>query len=379
MERYEAIIVGAGSIGMAAGYELAKRKVRTLLIDAFDPPHTMGSHHGDTRIIRFAYGEGSEYVPLALRAQELWRQLERDTGTSLFLQTGVLSAGPEDDAYLRGVRESSERYSLPLEMLDAEEIQRRWPGIRVPAHFIGCLETAAGVLFSERCIAVCRQLAVEQGADLLTGTKVTGIRGDDDGVSVETANGTYRAKKLLLSAGAWNPGLLASLGLNLPIVPTRKAVAWFGAEESLYGTGKFPAFVFSLKDSAYYGFPNIDGTGLKIGRHDGGEAIDPDRLDRTFGTHPSDEGDLRSFLETYMPQAAGPLQKGRICIYSVTPDEHFVIDRHPQYPHIVIAAGFSGHGFKFASSIGEAASQLLTEGQAELDLSLFTLRRFQTA
>lgn len=376
MEKYEVMIVGAGSMGMAAGYELAKKGVRTLLIDAYDPPHTMGSHHGDTRIIRFAYGEGSEYVPLALRAQELWKQLERDAATTLFLQTGVLSAGPENDAFIRGVRESSERYSLPLEVLRADEIRQRWPGIHVPDHFYGCLESAAGVLFSERCIAAYRKLAVEQGAELLTQTRVTGIQADGGGVSVETERGSYRAEKLLLSAGAWNPALLQSLGLSLPIVPTRKTVAWFEAEENLYGEGRFPAFVFSLGDSAYYGFPSIDGTGVKIGRHDGGHAIDPDRLDRTFGTDPSDEGDVRSFLETYMPQAAGALRQGRVCIYSLTPDEHFVIDRHPHYSHIVIAAGFSGHGFKFASAVGEAASQLLTEGTSAFDLSLFSLRRF---
>lgn len=376
METYQVIIVGAGSMGMAAGYYLAKKGVRTLMIDAFDPPHTMGSHHGDTRIIRFAYGEGSEYVPLALRAQELWKQLEDDASDTLFLQTGVLSVGEEKDDFMRGVKESSERFSLPLEILHAKEIQQRWPGITVPDHFQGYLESTAGVLYSERCISAYRDLALKHGAELLTHTRVTGIAPDDSGVTVETESGRYRGEKLLLSAGAWNPALLHSLGLNLPIVPTRKTVAWFEAEDKLYDPQHFPAFVFSLGHSSYYGFPNIDGTGVKIGRHDGGQAIDPDHLDRTFGTDPSDETDVRTFLETYMPQAAGPLRQGRVCIYSFTPDEHFVIDRHPNYSHIVISAGFSGHGFKFASAIGEAASQLLTDGRASHDLSLFSLRRF---
>ncbi|WP_421617039.1 N-methyl-L-tryptophan oxidase [Brevibacillus sp. TJ4] len=376
MKTYNAVIVGAGSMGMAAGYYLAKTGVRTLLIDAFDPPHTMGSHHGDTRIIRFAYGEGSDYVPLALRAQELWNELEQEAGETLFLQTGVVSVGKKDDDFLRGVRESSERFNLPLEAFSAAGLHERWPGITVPDDFCGYLESAAGVLYSERCISAYRKLAVQHGADLLTNTRVTAIKPDTGGVTVETDSGSYRGEKLLLSAGAWNPSLLQSLGLHLPIVPTRKTVGWFAADEALYSQERFPAFVFSLENSSFYGFPDIDGTGLKIGRHDSGEEIDPDRLDRTFGTHPADEGELRSFLETYMPKAAGALRQGRVCIYSVTPDENFVIDRHPEYPHLVIAAGFSGHGFKFASAIGEVAAQLLTEGSSSFDLSLFSLSRF---
>lgn len=376
MEDYEVIIVGAGSMGMAAGYYLAKRGVRTLLLDAFDPPHTMGSHHGDTRIIRHAYGEGKQYVPLVLRAQQLWLELEKASGTKLFEQTGVLSAGPLHCPFLQELRESAEVYSLPLEVLNAAEVNTRWPGISLPDDYYACLEPTSGVLYAEKCIAAYRKLAVAAGATLLTDTPVTGLLPDGDGVIVRTKAQTYRADKLLLSAGAWNPSLLASLGLTLPLVPTRKTVAWFGADESLYGAGRFPAFIFNLEESTFYGFPSFDQAGVKIGRHDGGMAIDPDRLERTFGAFLSDEEDVRSFLETYMPQAAGALRQGRVCIYTMTPDEHFVIDRHPAYPQIVIAAGFSGHGFKFSSAVGEAASDLLTKGASTQDLSLFSLDRF---
>ena len=376
MQHFDVIIVGAGSMGMAAGYYVAKQGVRTLLIDSHDPPHTMGSHHGDTRIIRHAYGEGKQYVPLALRSQELWRQLEQASGDKLFVQTGVLTAGPHNQPFIQEVKESAERYSLPLEILSPKEVHERWSGIQLPDDFSACLEPTSGVLYPEKCISAYRQLAVASGATLLTDTRVIALEPDGEGVIVQTANEHYRARKVLLSAGAWNPALLASLGLSVPLAPTRKTVAWFGADEELYSSDRFPAFIFNLGDSSYYGFPSFDQTGVKIGRHDGGQVIDPDRLERTFGTYLSDEGDVRSFLETYMPQAAGPLCAGRVCIYTMTPDEHFVVDRHPDHPQIVIAAGFSGHGFKFASAIGEATSQWLVEGASTLDLSMFSLSRF---
>ncbi|MFD2369096.1 N-methyl-L-tryptophan oxidase [Brevibacillus sp. GCM10020057] len=376
MEHYDVIIAGAGSMGMAAGYYLAKQGVRTLMLDAWDPPHTMGSHHGDTRIIRHAYGEGKQYVPLVLRAQELWLELQKAAGTKLFEQTGVLSAGPTDCPFLQELRESARAYSLPLEVLQAAEVNKRWPGILLPDDYYACLEPSSGVLYAEACITSYREQALAAGARLLTNTPVTSLSPDGAGVIVHTASGTYRGERLLLSAGAWNPALLASLGLKLPLVPTRKTVAWFGADEELYSADRFPAFIFNLEESMYYGFPSIDQAGVKIGRHDGGIEIDPDQLERTFGAFLSDEGDVRAFLETYMPQAAGPLRQGRVCIYTMTPDEHFIIDRHPDYPQIVIAAGFSGHGFKFASAVGEAASELLTRGSSTYDLSMFSLRRF---
>ncbi|WP_432777143.1 N-methyl-L-tryptophan oxidase [Brevibacillus gelatini] len=376
MQTYEVIIVGAGSMGMAAGYYLARRGISTLLIDAFDPPHTMGSHHGDTRIIRHAYGEGRQYVPFALRAQEMWAELEQASGVKLFNQTGVLSAGAHDCAFLWEVRESAERYSLPLEVLTAQQVRERWAGIELPDHFYACLEPASGVLYPEKAIHAYRKLATASGATLLTNTKVTSLQMDGEEVVVHTDSESYRGQKLLVSAGAWNAPLLQDLGLSVPLVPTRKTIAWFGADESLYGADRFPAFVFHLDDSMFYGFPSIDGAGVKIGRHDGGQVIDPDTLERTFGCYLSDEGDVRSFLETYMPQAAGGLRQGKVCIYTMTPDEHFIIDRHPDSPHIVFAAGFSGHGFKFASAVGEAACQLLIDGESKLDLSMFSLSRF---
>lgn len=376
MKHYNVIIVGAGSMGMAAGYYLARQGVHTLLIDAGDPPHQMGSHHGDTRIIRHAYGEGELYVPLTIRAMELWKELEEASGKRLFVQTGVLSGGPRDSRFVQNVQKSAERYSLPLEVLSAKEAAKRWPGIHMPDDFTGCYEPTSGVLYSEDCIRAYRQQALLHGAELLVNERVKEISAAPDGAVVATEHGTYACDRLLISAGAWNPDVLTSLGLSLPLTPTRKTVSWFEADESLYRSDRFPAFIFDLPDSIFYGFPSFDGAGVKIGRHDGGQPVHPDQLDRTFGTCPSDEADTRSFLEKFMPQAAGPLRQGKVCLYTFTPDEDFIIDKHPEYPHIVIAAGFSGHGFKFASAVGEAASQLLTSGTAVHDLSRFAIGRW---
>ncbi len=372
---YDVVIVGAGSMGMAAGYYLTKAKLRTLLIDAFDPPHVLGSHHGDTRIIRHAYGEGRNYVPLALRAQALWGELEAATGQTLFRQTGVISVNAPGTTFVEEVIASAEVYSLPLEVLTADEIRYRWPGISIPDSYRGTFEPTSGVLFSEACIRAYRSLIEASGATLLANTQVESIAPEQNGATVRTKSATYTADKLIVSAGAWVGKILSRAGLALPLAPTRKAVGWFEADEALYGAERFPAFSFNLPDEQYYGFPSIDGCGLKVGRHDAGQPVDPDQMNREFGVHAEDEGDLRQFLQRCMPQAAGRLKQGKICLYTYTPDEHFIIDRHPEFAHVAIAAGFSGHGFKFSSVVGEILAELAATGETQHDISMFSVQR----
>ncbi|GAA4715181.1 N-methyl-L-tryptophan oxidase [Brevibacillus fulvus] len=373
--QYDVIIVGAGSMGLAAGYQLAKQGKKLLMIDAYDPPHGYGSHHGDTRIIRHAYGEGREYVPLALRAQQLWGQLQEETGTKLFWQTGVLNIGEADSAFIREVIASAEQFALPLETYTAEEVTKRWPGFSLPNHFVGCFEPNSGVLLVEECIRAMRKLAVANGGELLTNTAVEQIIPDGQAVIVKTRERTYRAAKVVLSAGAWVPKILPNL--SLPLVPTRKTVGWFAADAHLYDSAHFPAFNVQTEQEIYYGFPDFQGSGVKVGRHDGGQAVDPALMNRQFGAEQEDEADLRSFLQTYMPQAAGALVSGKVCLYTFTPDEDFIVDRHPDDPRIIIAAGFSGHGFKFATVIGEILSELLTAGATRYDIRRFALDRFR--
>lgn len=370
---YDVVIVGAGSMGMAAGYYLSKQGIKTLLLDSHNPPHDKGSHHGTTRIIRHAYGEGSQYVPMVLRAQELWEQLQQEANQELFLQTGVLCAGAPESAFTNEAIQSGREYSLPIEVLSSKEMEYRWRGFTFPEGYFGCFEPKAGVLYSEKCIQAFRDLGTANGMTLLPYTKVEKVEVHANGGTIQTASDTYYADFIVMSAGAWSGKLLDELGLNLPLQPTRKTVSWFECDRELFEPGLFPAFSVDTLHGQYYGFPDIGGSGLKIGRHDGGKKVDPDGWIVPYGS--DDEAEIRPFLEKFMPRANGSLLKGSTCLYTFTPDENFILDQHPEFPHLFISAGFSGHGFKFSSVIGEIISQVITKGKSNFDLVGFSIRK----
>lgn len=372
---YDVIIIGAGSMGMAAGYYLSKSGKKTLLLDSFHPPHNKGSHHGETRIIRYAYAEGEEYVPFILKAQELWNKLERDTGKSLFIPTGVLSVGNRESNFIQNTISSSTTYSLPLEVMDPAEVQNRWSCITMPNNFIGCFEPTSGVLKCEESIKAYQMLAEMNGATILSNSRVKEIHIQEEKVTIKTSDKTFYSDSLVVAAGAWSGHLLSMLDLDLPLTPVRKTFAWFDANEKIYNTNDFPAFAFETSRGLYYGFPSVDGAGLKVGRHDGGERINPDEVMKQFGEIVEDEEDLIQFLNQYLPEI-GRLKDGKTCMYTLTPDEKFVIDVHPKYSNVAIAAGFSGHGFKFSSAVGQALSNLIVSGKNEIDISQFSIDRF---
>ncbi|OBZ19414.1 N-methyltryptophan oxidase [Bacillus sp. FJAT-27264] len=370
---FDVIIIGAGSMGMAAGYFLAKSGKKTLLLDSFNPPHNKGSHHGETRIIRHAYAEGEEYVPFVLRAQQLWTDLEQATGKQLFLQTGVLNVGEEGSEFIRNIISSSEKYSLPLAIMNAEEVHQRWPGITLPGDYVGCFEPASGILKSEECIQAYKELAESHGATILANSRVKDISVLADRVTIKTDEETFYSDALVVSAGSWSGELLSTmLDLDLPLTAVRKTFAWFDADENLYNHEQFPAFNFETPEGIYYGFPSTDGCGLKVGRHDGGDEINPDESMQEFGEVADDEEDLQQFLNGYIPDIQ-QLKYGKTCMYPMIPDEKFIIDLHPKYPNIAIAAGFSGHGFKFSSAVGQALSNLIISGKNDIDISHFSL------
>lgn len=362
-------------MGMAAGYYLSKAGKKVVLLDSFVPPHNKGSHHGETRIIRHAYGEGEEYVFLVLKAQELWNDLEQLAERQLFLRTGVLNAGSQQSPFIKQVIASSNKFGLPLEVLGANQVHERWSGISLPEDYIGCFEPASGVLKSEECIRAYQQLAESYGAVIKVNSPVRNLTVQSDGVTVITDDQSFHAEALVVAAGAWSPKLLGMLGLHAPLTPIRKTFAWFDADEKLYGHNTFPAFTFDTPAGMYYGFPSISGTGLKLGRHDGGNSINIDEAMVRFGEFEEDAGDLVRFLNQYMPTGQ-TLKYGKNCIYTMTPDEDFIVDLHPHHPHVAIAAGFSGHGFKFSSVIGESLSDLILSGKTENDISQFSLNRF---
>lgn len=371
---YDVIIVGAGTMGMPTGAYLAKHGARTLLIDAFDPPHQSGSHHGETRMIRHAYGEGKQYVTLVKHAQALWESLEQQIGIKVFEPTGVLGLGPRESLFLQEVIDASTKYDLPLQRMTANEIRRQWPCIQVPEEFIGCLETGSGLIYSEKAIEAYKELALTRGAELLTGKPVLDIITHQGHVEVKTKDNIFFAEKVVVTAGAWAGKVLD--GLALPIQPLRKVVGWFKPQSHGFQSPDLPSFYFDMGDRMFYGIPSLGESGLKLGRTDGGQPIDPDRHTQNFGAFEEDESDLRQFLKTYMPKANGQLLKSFTCLYTKSQDGHFIIDHHPLNDRIILACGFSGHGFKFASVMGEILGEMALWGQSNHDVSLFSLDRF---
>lgn len=377
IKHYDVIIAGAGSMGMSAGYYLSRKDLNVLMIDANDPPHAYGSHGGDTRLIRHAVGEGPQYVPLALRSQELWNELQTHSNDEIFRQIGILNFGYKGSEFLEKTIEGAREYNLEIETLTAEEIQKRWPGVHGKDLEIGYYEKKGGVIMGENAIRAYRRLALAAGAELLIDTPVKSIQPEKDTVTVETGNDTFTADKLILSAGARNGRMLKDLGLNLNLQPSRRTIAWFEADEELYSSDHFPGFIGRSRYGSYYGFSSIDGTGVKIGRYDGYEEDDnePEHMNMEFGAFDRDEGDLRTYLKEHMAGANGKVNKGVSCIFTNTPNDDFIIDQHPKHDNIYVAGGFSGHGFKYVPVVGEILTDLVTEGKTGHDISSFSITR----
>ncbi|GEK33142.1 N-methyl-L-tryptophan oxidase [Kurthia sibirica] len=373
---FDTIIIGGGSMGMSAGYFSAKNGKQTLIIDRYEPPHHYGSHHGNTRIIRYAYGEGLDYVPLALRAKELWQEAEMLTQRRLISAVGVLNIGCQDDIFMKNIIQSAKDFNLPLVVMTKEEIEKKWPTIHLQQQQIGCYEPSAGYLHVEDCIAAYKDLAQLEGAYFSFNNTVLKIEQQPQHIVVHTTKGHFTADHIIVTVGAWAHHFLQEATIQLPLTPLRKTFAWFEASEH-FSEEKFPCFSFIEQNATYYGFPNIDGTGLKIGRHDGGQPMDPRGKRHDFGSYIEDEGDLVHFLKRYMPSVS-KLIDGQACMYSMTPDEDFIIDYAPTSKRIIIAAGFSGHGFKFASAIGELLSQLANDEKSPFLSPRFAINRFIT-
>ena len=376
--KYNHIIVGAGSMGSAAAYFLGKQGRRVLLIDAFTPPHNEGSHHGDTRLIRFAYGEGEKYVPFVLRAKKLWDEIASLSGMQNFLQTGIINVGHRDDVFIQSVKHTSDKFGLPLQSMNAEQIMEKWPGISIPNDFVALYETDSGVMLTKPAIEGYLHEAFKYDVTPKFNSPVNQINVLDGKAIVTIANGEqFEADNCIITVGAWAKQLLDETGLNLPVQATRKTFAWFEAPEELYCESLYPGFTFQFGNESYYGFPSIDRAGLKVGRHDGGQVIHPSDAKAPFGTIEGDLEDLQRFLASYMP-SVGDFKEGKTCMYAMTPDEDFIIDSHPIHKEIILAAGFSGHGFKFASAVGEALSEMAQNQPTTIDLTPFRLSRFDS-
>lgn len=373
---WDVIVLGTGGVGSAALHHLAAHGLRVLGVDQHEPGHEFGSSHGQSRIIRKAYFEHPDYVPLLKRSYELWDELQaRERRTDLFLRTGLLQIGPPDGVVIPGVMSSATEHGLDLERLEPEEVERWFPPYRVPKGHAAVLERDAGLLRVEDCVVAHVRQARALGAELLPGVTVFGWRQDLRGVEVETSEGTLSAGALVVTAGAWAPTLLQDLGI--PMIVRRKPLFWLGVKSNLHRTDVgCPCFFYEMPEGQFYGFPEMEpGGGVKMARHTGGDPVeDPANLDRSL-----DEADLarvRSFASQCLPEVTGALVQHATCMYTMSPDEHFIVDRHPEHPNVCFAAGLSGHGFKFASVLGEILADLAVSGHSSLPADFLGVRRF---
>ncbi len=375
-ERFDTIVIGLGGMGSASAYHLARRGQRVLGLEQHDLLHRFGSSHGLTRIIRLAYHEHPSYVPLLRRSYELWHDLEADAGERLLITTGSVEGGHEDGPTFRGALEAAQLHDIPHEVLDAAELRRRHPayagfdpGTRV------VWQADGGFLLSERTILAHVRGAIAAGADLRFRRTVRSWEPTGDGgVRVHVDGEAFEAERLVITAGPWARRLVPAL--ESLAVPERQVVGWLQPlRPELFTVDRFPVFLLDVEDGSWYGFPVHDMPGFKFARyHHRREPIDPDNLDRSADAE--DEAVLRAFATRYFPDGAGPTVMLSACIFTNSPDEHFIVDRLPESPQVSVAAGFSGHGYKFCSVIGEIMADLATKGGTGHDIGLFRLDRF---
>lgn len=374
MKHFDTIVVGIGGMGSAALWQLARRGQKVLGLERFDLGHGMGSSHGFNRIIRLAYFEHPSYVPLLRRAYELWRETETLSGETLLYVTGGLDAGLEDGRVVRGSLAACKAHDLPHEVLTGKEIARRFPGYRVPAYYAAVYQPDAGFVASERAILTHAALAIAAGADIHGREKVLALEPMQGRVVVVTDRARYEAGRVVVSAGAWVSDLVPAL--RSTAVPERQVLGWFQPRKpALFTPDVFPVSNLLTEFGHYYQFPIWGLPGFKIGLyHHLREHGHADALSREPTA--ADEEALRQALRTIFPDADGPTLRLAACLFTNTPDEHFLIDTLPGHPEIVLASPCSGHGFKFASVIGEVLADLAVTGTSRMDLSLFSYARF---
>lgn len=371
MERYDVVVVGVGGMGSAALYHLARRGKRVLGIERFDVLHDRGSSHGLTRIIRLAYFEDPAYVPLLRRAYELWRELETQAGEQLLHVTGIVEGG---EGILEGTLRSCAEHDIPHEVLTGREVARRFPAYALPDDMDVVFQADGGFVLPERTIVAHVAGALAAGADLSARERVLEWEERDGGVVVRTDRREVAAERLVLTAGAWSQ-TVARLPEGM-VRGVRQSLAWLRpSRPELFAPERFPVFNLVLDGEHFYGFPTFGIPGFKLGRYDHfGEGGDPDAIDREPTL--ADEAPLREFARRYFPEGAGSTIALRTCLFEPSPDEHFLIDLHPETPHAVVAAGFSGHGYKFCSVVGEILADLAFDGATSHDIALFRLDRF---
>lgn len=371
---YDVAVIGLGAMGSAAAYHLAHRGLRVLGIDRYAPPHELGSSHGGTRIIREAYYENPQYVPLVRRALELWRELEDDAGvTALLVRNGGLTIGSPDGELVHGVLTSAREYHIDHELLGPAELAVRFPFYRLKGDDVAVWEPGAGFVRPEPIIRAHLALARRHGAELSTDMRVTGWEASSGGVRVETANGTFEAGHLVVTAGAGAGALLPDLGV--PLTVERQVSHWLAPADAAWPLNEWrmPVTMWEVDGRIFYSTPDV-GQGVKVGYHHGGETGAPDSIRREVS--PNEQDEARALLDRLCPPAAGKVTASLVCLYTNTPDQHFLIDTHPGHANVHVVSACSGHGFKFSAAIGEAVADAVEGKAPRVDLTPFQRRRF---
>ena len=377
----DVIVLGTGGMGTAACAHLAARGATVIGLDRFPLAHDRGSSHGQTRLIRQAYFEHPDYVPLLLEAYRLWRGLEEATGTRLLVQSGLLLAGPENGAAVAGALHAAAIHRLPVERLTAGAARQRWPAFALDDDFLAVWEPAAGYLLVEECVRAHADVAKRHGARFEEGVAIHRWHAGARGVTVDTDQGTFHADRLVIAPGAWAADLLEIPSVKLEVL--KKTLCWYRppAEHRATfaaghepGTG-LPCFAFDTPVGFYYGFPALDERGVKIAEHTGGTPVaDPLALDRSLDR--AEAARVAAVARARLPTLGSDLVHHVACLYTMTPDAHFLIGLHPQHARVAIAAGFSGHGFKFASVVGAILADLALDGSTSQPIGFLAPNRF---
>ena len=373
MPSYDVIVLGLGGFGSAACYHAVRRGASVLGLEQFSPAHDRGSSHGETRIIRQAYFEHPDYVPLLIRAYDLWRDLERESGRSLLHQVGMIATGAPNSEAVAGTKLAANEHGLPLEHMSPAEARRRWPQFACADEHEVVFESAAGYLAVEDCTRSHIELAERHGADLRFQTPALSWESDGRAVTVRTEREEYSGKSLIIAAGAWAGRCLD--GLNVPLTVIRKYLGWFPVKPEFRPAARQgPTFFFELGGRQFYGFPSLDGDSLKVAEHTGGElVIDPEQVDRLQSE--DDVRPLAGFLVRCLPAVEPTPVRHAVCMYTRTPDRHFIVDRHPHFSNVVLACGFSGHGYKFTPVLGDALAELALTGRTDAPIGFLSLER----
>ena len=367
----DVIVAGLGAHGSAAAYHLAKRGTSVLGFDRFDRGHTLGSSGGLSRIIRLSYYEHPDYVPLLRRAWDLWRELEAESGERLLTQTGGVYAGRPDGELVPGALASARAHGLAHEVLDTKALRDRFPLFMWVDGWRGVLEPQAGWLAPERCIETHLRLAEREGADFRFAEPVERWESTFDGIRVYTRTGHYDAAHLVISAGAWTGRLAPSIAPELSV--ERNVLFWFEPKAEREAFARLPVYIVEDTDRFFYGFPYVEGQGVKVAGLHFGDAADPDTVDRTAS--PRDEERVREWLRRRLPLADGPRRDAKVCMYTNTPDSNFIIDILPEDSNVVVASACSGHGFKFSSVVGEILADLTLDGDTKHPIGFLAAER----